>query len=417
MTKNIISKIAAISAAAAIASGTAVLPSSAADSYSITITDNDSVYCPEFTDGRVDVTADNSVVNPDEDEYLDFTVYNSSGEDVHISSPVSENCFVQKLTADGWVTVYGNDLEAVPIPYDDIYDYNDGTIYYYEDDEVLPPYFAYTDSLNVSGFEDGDYRMGFYTNYYSVNYLYFTVRRSISAVLSESMVYTGDTSLKLNITNNLPYETVMNLDPELCVIEKYSGGKWTILQPKKSSGFYDTDTVIAPYETEGFTVDLSCYGELSKGEYRLSFDWNSDDVYYMPMNGSDTFGTCTVNFKVTEPMTMTIIPTSVDKASDMKVRVKITNNSDSKLRIYDYGKLQKKLGTKWHDVRFKSNAKELSGYRIISPGKTAVVEIKLDDYYNVKTLGEKKYRIELPINGKSYYCTFTISHGKYYTIK
>lgn len=201
MTKKLLSKIAAISAAAAIVSGIAVIPSSAADSYSIDINDPDYIYCPVYPSGTVDVSADNYIVNPDEDEYLDFTVYNNSGENVLISSPISENCIVQKLTSDGWVTVYGSDIEAVPIPYDDIYDYDDTTIYYYENDEYLPPYFSLSDSLNVSEFEDGDYRMGFYTNYYSLNYLYFTVQRSISAVLSESRVYTGDTSLKLDVTN------------------------------------------------------------------------------------------------------------------------------------------------------------------------------------------------------------------------
>lgn len=413
MTKKLLSKIAAISAAAAIVSGIAVIPSSAADSYSIDINDPDYIYCPVYPSGTVDVSADNYIVNPDEDEYLDFTVYNNSGENILISSPISENCFVQKLTSDGWVTVYGSDIEAVPIPYDDIYDYDDTTIYYYENDEYLPPYFSLSDSLNVSEFEDGDYRMGFYTNYYSLNYLYFTVQRSISAVLSESRVYTGDTSLKLDVTNNLPFDAVMNLDPELCIIEKYSGGKWTILQPKKSGGIYEIDTVISPYDTEAFTVDLSCYGELSKGEYRLSFDWNTDNEF----SYDSMYGTCTVNFKVIEPMTMTVIPTSVENQSDLTVRIKITNNSDSKLRIYDYGKLQKKLGTRWYSVRTKTNAKDFSGYKTISPGKTSVIEIKLDDYYYVKSLGNNQYRIEIPINGKSYYCTFNLTHGKYYTIK
>ncbi|MGN1415730.1 MAG: immunoglobulin-like domain-containing protein [Oscillospiraceae bacterium] len=415
MTKKILSKIAALSAAAALASGTAVIPSAADNSCSIDISDTDYVYCPVYPSGNVDVTADNNIIDPDEDEYLDFTVYNNSSENVRISSPVSENCFIQKLTSEGWVTVYGSDFEPMPVlyDYDNIYDYDDGTIYYYEDDEFLPPYFSYSDSLNVSELEDGDYRMGFYTNYYNLNYLYFTVRRSVSAVLSGSKVYAGDTSLKLDVTNNLAYDIAVNLDPELCVIEKYSGGKWTILQPKKSSGIYEVDTVISPYDTDTFTVDLSCYGDLSKGEYRLSFDWNDDET----SSYINEYGTCTVNFSVIEPMTISVIPTSVDKQSDMTVRVKITNNSDSKLRIYDYGKLQKKLGNKWYDVKFKSNAKELSGYRSIAPGKTSVIEIKLSDYYNVKSLGTKQYRIEIPVNGRSYYCTFTISHGNYYTIK
>lgn len=413
MTKKILSKIAAISAAAAIVSGMAVIPSSAADSYTIDINDPDFTCCPVYPSGTVDVSADSYIVNPDKDEYLDFTVFNNSDENVLVSSPISESCFVQKHTSDGWVTVYGSDIEAVPIPYDDIYDYDDTTIYYYESDEYLPPYFSISDSLNVSEFEDGDYRMGFYTNYYSLNYLYFTVQRSISAVLFESRVYTGDTSLTLNVTNNLPVDAVMNLDPELCIIEKYSGGKWNMLQPKTSGDIYDIDTVISPYDTEAFSIDLSCYGELSKGEYRMSFDWNTDNE----LSNDSNYGTCTVNFKVIEPMTMTIIPTSVEKQSDLTVRIKITNNSNSKLRIYDYGKLQKKLGTRWHDVKFKSNAKELSGYKTIFPGKTSVIEVKLNDYYNVKTLGKNQYRIEIPINGKSYYCTFTLTHDKYYTIK
>ncbi|MGN0690867.1 MAG: hypothetical protein ACI4K7_00780 [Oscillospiraceae bacterium] len=411
MTKKLLSKIAAISAAAALISGTAAIPSLAADSYSIDINDTDYIYCPVYPSGTVDVSADSYIVNPDEDEYLDFTVINNSNENVHISSPVSENCFVQKRTEEGWVTVYGSDLEAVPILYDDVYSTDDTTIYYYEDDEYLPPYFSYTDALNVSGFEDGDYRMCFYTNYYDLNYLHFTVRRSISAVLSENKVYTDVTSLKLDVTNNLPYNTVMNLAPEFCIIEKYSGGKWSIVQPKKTPPSYESEAVLSPFDTVKFTVDLSCYGELPKGEYRLSFDWFNDEAY------NDEYGTCTVNFSVIEPMTMTVIPTSVEKQSDLTVRIKITNNSDSKLRIYDYGKLRKKLGTRWYTVRTKSNAKEFSGYKTISPGKTSVIEIKLDDHYNVKTLGEKQYRIEIPINGKSYYCTFTISHGKYYTIK
>ncbi|MGN0696725.1 MAG: hypothetical protein ACI4J5_08190 [Oscillospiraceae bacterium] len=413
MTKKILSKIAAISAAAALVSGTAAIPSAAADSYTISISGADSNYCPAYPSGYVDVSADEHIVNPDEYEYLDFTVFNSSDENVHISSPVSENCFVQKLTSEGWVTVFGSEDAAVPVPYDDIYSYDDGTIYYYEDDELIPPYYSLSDSISVSGFEDGDYRMGFYTNYYYVNYLYFTVQRSVSAVLSESRVYTGDTSLKLNVTNNLPYDAVMNLDPELCIIEKYSGGKWTILQPKTSSDFYETDTVISPYDTESFTADLSCYGELSKGEYRLSFDWNTDDEFSYDIR----YGTCTVNFKVIEPMTLTVIPTSVENRSDMTVRIKITNNSDSRLNVYDYGKLQKKLGTRWVDVNLKNRAKELSGYKCIAPGKSSVIEVKLDDHYYVTALGENQYRMEIPINGKSYYCTFALTHGKYYTIR
>lgn len=410
MTKKIISRIAALTAAASIVSVLPVIPSAAYDdSFSVDVNDNDCFYCPGYSTGSVDVRAEEQVVNPDTDKYLFFSITNRTDRTIFIPSPVSEQCFVQKRTAEGWVTVYGNEYSAVPLGCEDVscYDYG-GT--------CLSPYLTITESLDVSDFEDGEYRMGFFTDYCDLHHLYFTVRRSVSVLLAESRLFTDENELEVRVSNNLPYDVELNLDPSLTVLEKYSGGSWNTVEPEEYPEFYE-NPVLSPYGSDSFTVDLECFGKLTKGEYRLSFDWNAYDMYDTDAYSTDVYGSCRVNFRIADPVSLSIIPMSADSRTELLARVKITNNTDSRIYIRDYGRLKKKSGNRWLDVSFRNGAKELSNYKSVAPGKTTVLELKLSDYYYIKPLNSTEYRMEIPVNDRSYYCDFTVSRDVYYTIK
>lgn len=405
MTKKIISKIAAITAATVLSA----IPAAAYDdSFTIDIDDTDCIYCPEYTSANVDVYTDDDVVDPDRDGFLYFYICNRSDRTIAVPSPVSEQCFVQLRTSEGWVTVYGSDNSITPY-YDTEIDSCYGDVTY------LSPYMSMKQSMDVSDYDDGDYRLGFYTDIWDLHYVHFTVRRNVSAVLADSRIYSGENELDVRISNNLPYDVELNLDPSLTVLEKFSGGKWKTVEPDEYPEYFE-DPVLPAYGSDSFDIDLGCFGELSKGEYRLTFDWNAyfeDDPWADP----DVYGTCKITFKVVDPVSISIIPMSVSSRTDLTARIKITNNTDSRIYVKNYGRLQKKSGSKWVNVSFKSGAGSISNSRSIAAGKTAVLELKLSDYYYIKPLNSNEYRMEIPVNGRSYYCNFTVTRDNYYSIK
>lgn len=366
-------------------------------------------YIPyEPSDNPVSGKAQNSEINPDNGEYLIFTVTNSSDHEVTVADPAAEGQ-IQRFTGEGWVYISGGSSAAVPY-----YEEYNSYIYPYENSETIPPYSSYTDKMNVGSLEDGDYRLEFYTTGYRASYIYFTVCRSVSAVLPQKKIYEGDETLTVRIRNNLPAAAAIALDSDLATLERYESGKWKeiLCQNDESYDFPE----LPPYETSDYIFPLDDYGYLEAGKYRLTFGWSCGDE--LPLDYPESlYGSVTLKFTVEEPVSMKIIPSSSSKASDMYVSVKITNNTDRYMTASDYGKLYKMQGTRWVKVNYKRRAKEISGYKRIAPHDTEVIRINLADYYNTNALGKGSYRIEVPINGETVTVDFKIVKDKYYVIK
>lgn len=361
------------------------------------------------SDTPVSGRASKAEINPDNGEYLIFTVTNSSGREITVSDPVSEGT-LQRYNGDSWIYVNGGEPAAVPY-YDE---YDDG-YYLYEDSETIPPYSSYSDKMYAGDLEDGDYRLVFYASgYYRPCYIYFSVRRSVSALLPQKKIFEGDDVLTVRVKNNLSVPAAIALDTDLSTLERYTGGKWREVESIYDES-YDYPELNAS-DTADYRFPLKNYGDLEAGRYRLTFGWSCGDE--LPLDYPDSlYGSVTLNFSIQEPVSMKVIPTSNSKASDMYISVKITNNTDRKVTASDYGRLYKKQGTKWVKVQYKKRAKEISGYKTIAPNDTEVIRIYFSDYYNTRALRDGSYRIEVPVDGETYLIDFRIVKDVYYVVK
>lgn len=354
--------------------------------------------------------ASKTEINPDNGEYLVFTVSNSSGRAVTISDPVSEGT-LQRYSGDSWVYVNGSAPRAVPY-----YDYEDDDGYYlYEDSETVPPYSSYSDKMYVGDLEDGDYRLEFYAaGYYRPSYIYFSVRRSVSASLPKKKIYKGDEVLTVRVTNNLSVPASIALDTDLATLERYTGGKWKEVEYEDDESFDYPE--LGASETVDYRFPLKNYGSLEAGRYRLTFGWSCGDE--LPLDYPDSlYGSVTLSFTIQEPVSFKVIPSSNSKPSEMYIGIKITNNTDRRIAASDYGRLYKKQGTRWTKVQTKKRAKEITGYKTVAPNDSEVIRIYFSDYYNTRALKDGNYRIEVPVDGENYLIDFRIVKDVYYVVK
>ncbi len=420
-------------AAAVVTAMSAFAPAAGAyDDYTVSVDDYryDEYYGSyPYYGGTLTASAQVYTVNPDKGDDLYFTVTNDTDEPAWFGG--TENCFVQIFDGSGWVTVKGEENEIMPLYepaatsrcYDSYYDeYYDDDISEYpffpEEGEFIPPHSSLSDVMSVSDLEDGDYRLGFNTAGYSgTPFVYFRVQRNISAEVVSP--FAGDSSLCIRVTNNMPVPIDIELDSSLIVLEQYKSGRWkevpayTGYMTSMRDDFYVPS--LAAGQTDEFYILSDMFDELDAGRYRLTFCYTTPD-YYADYPEAYS-GSKTIKFTVNEPVELKVLPSSSKTASGMYITVKVTNNTEDYLSINNYGRISRYLGKRWYTVNLKKKSDGIYNYKRIRPNDDGTIRLNFSDYYNVKHIPAGKYRMEIPINGKIYYCNFTVSDGRYFTVK
>ncbi|MBQ8568785.1 MAG: hypothetical protein IJ446_06180 [Oscillospiraceae bacterium] len=352
--------------------------------------DDDHLFAP-----NISVSGNGQTVYTHENGELSFKIRNNSDFTVEITDPSLYEA-IQKKTSRGWVNIS-----------DDSYDN-------YADFIKIRGRRSYSAEIDVSGLDSGDYRIVFFAGVHgesmSPNYIEFTVESSVSITLESGDVLFTDETAQLYINN--PTENDIVFYPCEAVLEKLSGGKYTESEMTDYEDYPDEILVLSD-DSEFIDLELfEMFKNMTDGEYRLTIPWYSTEY-----DDYTEEGTAEICFKVKSPVSVKLMPTTVKGKDNLKLKLKLTNNTDEKIVIEDIGKLQRRQSSKWRYLSYRKNSPGINNSYTIRPGKTVTVSIPLCSYYYEGHLRAGSYRVPVNYGDKTEYLKFSLSVGKYVSIK
>ncbi len=356
---------------------------------------------PKTERSLLNISCTDSIVDPDADGTLSFTVKNLSSDTVGISDPSDGR--IAKFTNSGW--------EYTDAVYSDINDIN-GFDEYAPDNVFIAAGRSAGFDVDISDLDDGEYRLeftsggGFFIP--DTNYVYFTVRRSVAFEVRADIYGYAD----LCVTNNSGSGITVYTDSSM--LERYRAGSgWETVKPISGADKYalEDSYYIPSGESSALNIDLGAYYMLSGGKYRIVLDWESDDDYFAD-------GSCSAAFTLSDPLDAECISTSVKKRSDMTLTLSLKNNTSEKVTLNGFGRIMKKHGKNWVYVNYKKRVSGLDTYISIRPGRSASYTIPLKNYYYTTQLPDGEYRAEIKLGSSVQYVYFKItSSGSYITVR
>lgn len=362
--------------------------------------DYDYDYYPDHEysyNANISIIGNGQTVYTDNDEELSFKIRNNSDHVIEITDPTLPDA-IQIKTSNGWVSISDND-----------------SIDYISLIKIRSKR-TYSAEIDISELSPGDYRIKFYAGLPDEglipNYIEFTVQKSISLNLDNGNTLFTDETAQFYVSNFTENDIVFM--PDEAVLEKLSGGSSKEINMSDHDICSDEITVYAD-DSETFELELfEMFREMTEGKYRLTIPWYStvyDDEYI------DEEGTAEVIFNVKSPVSVKLIPTSSKSKNDLKLKLKITNNTDETMTVEDIGRLQRKQGMKWRYLSYRKQSSGINNLYKIRPGKTKTVTVRLCSYYYPGHLSAGSYRIPVNYGDRTEYLNFSISVGKYVSIK
>lgn len=356
-----------------------------------------------YTDSYISVSGSNLVPNIDSSEKLSFSISNVYGSSLMFVVSPSEGAIEQRLQDNSWGNVsgsHGSDPE-----YDDMTPAD-----VFSKLQLFPAYSTYSYDMDVSFLDAGEYRLKLYmlSEYgeYIEDYVYFSVSENVSAS-AENVVYTSSPTIDVEITNNLPVDISSDLSKNLKILE-YTDGAWEESDIKLTNT--SKKSTIKSGKTSTLTLSFKDIDSSDVGKYRITAKFDAEKS--TTGESYPESKTVSVDFTLKDPADIEILSATVSARDDLYVALKIKNNTDEAMTVGNIGKIAKEANNHWINVSYKNNAKSFDTSYTINPGEEKTVKIYLSDYYRITRLSiGLVYRVNIDVNGKTYYRYFKLSKG------